>query len=103
MLRIAQLALPSVPVPPPRYGGTERVISLLTEELVRRGHQVTLFASGDSQTSAELVPCAERGLRLDPAVTDAVAYTITELGEVERRAAAFDVVHNHQDYVAFPI
>src|SRR5215218_5140120 len=65
-MRIAQVAPPFESVPPTRYGGTERVVSLLTEELVRRGHHVTLFASGDSQTSAGLVPCCERGLRLDP-------------------------------------
>jgi glycosyltransferase involved in cell wall biosynthesis len=90
------------PVPPPLYGGTERVISLLTEELVRRGHAVTLFASGDSQSAADLVPCCERGLRLDKCVTDYVAYAMTELGEVYRRAGDFDVTHNHLDYLAFP-
>jgi len=90
------------PVPPKLYGGTERVVSLLTEELVRRGHAVTLFASGDSQTAAELVPCCGRALRLDPSVTDYVAYLVTELGAVERRAAEFDVIHSHVDYLAFP-
>src|SRR4051794_1923226 len=98
-MRIAMVAPLVEPVPPPLYGGTERVISLLTEELVRRGHAVTLFASGDSQTSAELVACSARGLRLDPGVTDALAYTVTELSAVERRAAEFDVIHNHLDYV----
>jgi glycosyltransferase involved in cell wall biosynthesis len=89
-------------VPPQTYGGTERVVSLLTEELVRRGHQVTLFASGDSQTSAELVPCCEQGLRLAPGVTDYVAYTVTQLDTVYRQADRFDLIHNHLDYVAFP-
>src|SRR3990172_7118997 len=65
-MRIAVVAPPVEPVPPPLYGGTERVVSNLTEELVRRGHDVTLFASGDSLTSARLVPCVPRALRLDP-------------------------------------
>jgi glycosyltransferase involved in cell wall biosynthesis len=101
-MRIAMVAPLTEPVPPPLYGGTERVVSLLTEELVRRGHAVTLFASGDSQTEAELVACCERGLRLDPGVTDYVAYTMTQLGAVYRRADGFDLVHNHLDYFAFP-
>jgi glycosyltransferase involved in cell wall biosynthesis len=90
-------------IPPVRYGGTERVVSLLTEELVRRGHDVTLFASGDSQTSAKLVPCCERGLRLDDGVTDYIAYAITQLDAVYRRADEFDIIHNHIDYLAFPV
>lgn len=101
-MRIAMVAPLMEPVPPPLYGGTERVVSLLTEELVRRGHAVTLFASGDSQTTAELVPCCKRGLRLDPAVTDYVAYAMTQVGAVFRRAGEFDLVHNHLDYLAFP-
>jgi glycosyltransferase involved in cell wall biosynthesis len=102
-MQIAMLAPLMEAIPPQRYGGTERVVSLLTEELVSRGHRVTLFASGDSQTSAELVPCCERGLRLDPDVTDYLAYTITQLDAVYRRAGEFDVIHNHIDYVAFPV
>jgi glycosyltransferase involved in cell wall biosynthesis len=101
-MRIAMVAPLMEPVPPPRYGGTERVVSLLTEELVRRRHAVTLFASGDSETAAELVPCCPRGLRLDPTVTDHVAYAVTQLGAVSRRAGEFDLVHNHLDYLAFP-
>jgi len=101
-MKIAQVAPLAEAVPPALYGGTERVVSVLTEELVRRGHEVTLFASGDSQTSAELVPCAPRGLRLDPTVTDTVAPTLIELGEVYGRADEFDVIHNHVDYFAFP-
>jgi glycosyltransferase involved in cell wall biosynthesis len=89
-------------VPPPLYGGTERVVSVLTEELVRRGHEVTLFASGDSTTSANLVACSARGLRLDPTVTDTVAYTMVELGLVYDRADDFDLIHSHVDYFAFP-
>ena len=100
-MRIAIAAPLIESVPPPLYGGTERVISVLTEELVRRGHDVTLFASGDSRTSARLFPCVERGLRLDEAVHDQVAYALIEMGEIYARAADFDVVHNHNDYLAF--
>jgi glycosyltransferase involved in cell wall biosynthesis len=101
--RIAIVAPLIEPVPPPLYGGTERVISILTEELVRRGHDVTLFASGDSQTSARLIPCSNRGLRLDPDVTDYFAYAMTQLGELARREDDFDLIHNHIDYFAFPM
>jgi glycosyltransferase involved in cell wall biosynthesis len=102
-LRIAMAAPLMESVPPEKYGGTERVVSLLTEELVRRGHQVTLFASGDSQTTAELVPCCERGLRLDPHVRDYIAYTTTQLDTIYRHAERFDLIHNHLDYLAFPV
>jgi glycosyltransferase involved in cell wall biosynthesis len=101
-MRIAMVAPLMEAIPPQGYGGTERVISLLTEALVQRGHQVTLFASGDSQTSANLVPCCPRGLRLDPEVTDYVASTMTQLGTVYARAEEFDLIHNHVDYLAFP-
>ncbi len=101
-MRIAMIAPLIEAVPPPLYGGTERVVSVLTEELVRRGHDVTLFASGDSTTTAELVACCPRGLRLDPDVRDTLAYTLIELGEVYRRAAEFDIIHNNVDYLAFP-
>ena len=101
-MRIAMVAPLVEAVPPPLYGGTERVVSVLTEELVRRGHELTLFASGDSQTAATLVACSPRGLRLDPMVRDYVAYTMVQLGEVYQRAAEFDLVHNHTDYYAFP-
>jgi glycosyltransferase involved in cell wall biosynthesis len=102
-LRIAMVAPLMESVPPTMYGGTERVVSLLTEELVSRGHQITLFASGDSHTSAQLVPCCERGLRLDPSVRDHIAYIVTELDTVYRQAERFDVIHNHLDYLAFPV
>ena len=101
-MRIAQVAPLAEPVPPVLYGGTERAVSVLTEELVRRGHEVTLFASGDSQTSARLVACAPRALRLDSTVKDTVASTLIELSEVYRRASEFDVIHSHVDYFAFP-
>jgi len=88
-------------VPPARYGGTERVVHVLTEELVRRGHDVTLFASGDSRSSARLIPCSDRALRTDPDVQDSVAYTLIEMGEVYSRADDFDIIHNHNDYLGF--
>ncbi|HEV8339627.1 MAG TPA: glycosyltransferase family 4 protein [bacterium] len=101
-MRIAQIAPLYESVPPSLYGGTERVVSNLTEELVRRGHEVTLFASGDSLTAATLIPCCDRALRLDGRVRDAYAYTTIELGMVYERAEAFDIIHNHIDYFAFP-
>ena len=101
-LRIAMVAPLAESVPPSLYGGTERVVSVLTEELVRRGHEVTLFASGDSVTSANLVPCSPRGLRLDQEVRDTVAYTMVQLGLVYDQASDFDLIHNHVDYFAFP-
>jgi glycosyltransferase involved in cell wall biosynthesis len=102
-MRIAQLAPLYEPVPPKGYGGTERVVAGLTEELVRRGHDVVLFASGDSITSAELVPCCPRGLRLDPGVEDPIAHHVVQLGKLIERAAEFDLIHNHIDYLAFPL
>jgi glycosyltransferase involved in cell wall biosynthesis len=101
-LRIAINAPLIEAVPPPLYGGTERVIAVLVDELVQRGHAVTLFASGDSQTRATLVPTCPRGLRLDPEVKDYVAATLISVGEVFRRADDFDLIHNHVDYFAFP-
>jgi len=101
-MRIAQVAPLTESVPPQLYGGTERVVSALTEELVARGHEVTLFASGDSVTAAKLVPCSERSLRLDGAARDHMAFTTMELAEVFDRAGEFDVIHNHVDYFAFP-
>jgi glycosyltransferase involved in cell wall biosynthesis len=88
-------------IPPPQYGGTERVVALLTDELVRRGHDVTLFASGDSRTAAHLVACAPRGLRMDPEIRDYLAFQSAQLGAVYRRADDFDVIHNHVDHFAF--
>ena len=103
-MRIAQVAPPFESVPPARYGGTERVVSTLTEELVRRGHDVTLFASGDSRTSANLVPTVERALwHQTPLVTDFAPYWAMTLGYVWERIQEFDVVHSHLDYFAFPI
>lgn len=103
-MRIAQIAPLAEAVPPLMYGGTERVVHNLTETLVRRGHDVTLYATADSRTSARLVPCAPAGLRLCPEVKDWHAYTVAQLGRVveDVRASQFDIVHNHIDYIAFP-
>ncbi len=91
------------PVPPPRYGGTERIVSYLTEELVRRGHDVTLFASGDSRTAARLVAVTERALRLDANSREVLAANFSrELGRVFGTAEKFDVIHCHVDYLAYP-
>jgi glycosyltransferase involved in cell wall biosynthesis len=101
-MRIAQVAPLFESVPPRLYGGTERVVFWLTEELVRRGHDVTLFATADSRTSARLVGCAPHGLRLDePPSASALAAHIAELGAVADRLDAFDVVHCHVDAPAF--
>ncbi len=101
-MRIAMVAPLVEAVPPLLYGGTERVVSALTEELVARGHEVALFASGDSLTAANLVPCSERALRLDPKGADPWAATLKQLGEVYRRSHDFDVIHNHVDWLALP-
>lgn len=90
-------------VPPRFYGGTERVVSYLTEELVRQGHQVTLFASGDSQTTAQLRPMAPLGLRLDSAVVDANPYHVTMLDQVVEAAAGADVIHFNTEYWHYPL
>ena len=101
-MRIAQIAPLFESVPPRLYGGTERVVSYLTEELVQQGHQVTLFASGDSITSAELV--ALRPARIAPRsdVRDALPYHMILLDKVLERAEDFDVMHFHIDYLHFP-
>ena len=101
-MRIAQIAPLFESVPPRMYGGTERVVFNLTGELVRAGHDVVLFASGDSETSAELVPCCDRALRLDGSVSDYHAYAVIQLATVYGRAEEFDIIHNHVDYLAFP-
>jgi glycosyltransferase involved in cell wall biosynthesis len=100
-LRIAQVSPLYESVPPPRYGGTERVVSHLTEELVRRGHDVTLYASADSVTAGRLVACAPKALRLDPP-PDPVLLHVLALEAVYGAAAEFDVVHAHTDYLTLP-
>lgn len=102
-MRIAQIAPLHEAVPPKLYGGTERVVSWLTEELVALGHEVTLFASGDSVTDAELVPAWPRALRLDPSIRDAVAPHMLLVESVRRRAADFDVLHFHIDYFPYAL
>jgi glycosyltransferase involved in cell wall biosynthesis len=102
-MRIAQIAPLTEAIPPELYGGTERVIHWLTEELVSLGHEVTLFASGDSHTSAELAPLWPRALRLDGAVKDPCALHMTLLEQVRRRASDFDVLHFHLDYYPFSL
>lgn len=102
-MRIAQVAPLIESVPPRLYGGTERIVAYLTEELVRQGHEVTLFASGDSVTSAELVPCVPRALRLDPAVKDYVPYAVMQIEQVRRRTDEFDIVHFHSDFMHLPL
>jgi len=101
-LRIAQVAPLYERVPPALYGGTERVVSHLTEQLVRRGHQVTLFASGDSLTAAQLVSVVPRALRLDGDSPDPLPPHLIELAEVFDRASEFDLIHCHVDYLGFP-
>jgi glycosyltransferase involved in cell wall biosynthesis len=101
-MRIAQVAPLYERVPPRLYGGTERVVAHLTDELVRRGHRVTLFASGDSQTRARLVSPVTRSLRLDEETRDPLAPHVIELSQVFERAAEFDLIHCHVDYLAFP-
>src|SRR5215472_11155452 len=102
-MRIAQVAPLYESVPPRLYGGTERVVSYLTEELVRQGHDVTLFASGDSETRARLVACCPRALRLDEQCVDQLAWHIVMLDEVFARASEFDIIHFHVDYLHFPL
>lgn len=104
-MRIAQVAPLYEAVPPRLYGGTERIIHFLTEELVRRGHDVTLFASGDSATSAKFVPSREMALRLDPnPLQSATAAHLAMLHEVRRRHREFDVIHVHlSHFIHFPI
>ncbi|HEX3943145.1 MAG TPA: glycosyltransferase family 4 protein [Rhizomicrobium sp.] len=102
-MRIAQVAPLAESVPPKLYGGTERVVSWLTEDLVRRGHRVTLFASGDSNTKAELVPVVPRALRLDPSVKDCLPHNLRLIDAVRARADEFDVIHFHVDLLHYPL
>lgn len=102
-MRIAQVAPLFESVPPRLYGGTERVVSFLTEELVRMGHDVTLFASGDSVTRARLVPGSAQSLRLDPGCVDQLAHQIRQLERVFKDPDQFDVMHFHIDYLHYPL
>src|SRR5581483_10672993 len=100
-MRIAQIAPLQVAVPPKNYGGTERVVANLVEALVQLGHDVTLFASGDSQTSAELVPGVAEAFNFEPDV-DVTAYHLAMLADIYHQADRFDVIHSHLDYLALP-
>jgi len=102
-MKIAQIAPLAESVPPKLYGGTERVVSYLTEELVRLGHDVTLFASGDSETSAKLVACTRRAVRLDSAIRDPLAPMTLMLEQVRRHAHEFDMLHFHLEHQHFPL
>jgi glycosyltransferase involved in cell wall biosynthesis len=104
-MRIAQVAPLYESVPPRLYGGTERVVSWLTEELVHQGHDVTLFASGDSLTNARLVPVCPQALRLDSKCLDPLAHHVKLLQQVlsENEKDAFDIIHFHIDYLHFPV
>ncbi|MFI5272159.1 MAG: glycosyltransferase family 4 protein [Ktedonobacterales bacterium] len=100
-MRIAQIAPLQVSVPPLNYGGTERVIANMTEGLVRLGHDVTLFATGDSTTSARLVPLVESAFNFDPAINP-LPFHLAALAEVYRHAGEFDIIHSHLDYLTLP-
>lgn len=102
-MKIAQVAPLVESVPPVLYGGTERVVSYLTEELVRQGHNVTLYASGDSQTSARLKPICKRALRLDDIYQDPLAHHMVMLQEVFRELKHYDIIHFHTDYLHFSL
>ena len=103
IMKIAQVAPLTESVPPRLYGGTERIVSYLTEELVRLGHDVTLFASGDSISSAVLAPCCTRALRLDPTMPDAIPHSMLMIDSLRERAEEFDVLHFHIDLFHFPL
>jgi glycosyltransferase involved in cell wall biosynthesis len=102
-MKIAQVAPLYESVPPHYYGGTERVISYLTEELIQQGHEVTLFASGDSVTNAQLIAPCERSLRLDPQCVDTLAHHCLMLEQIFSDPARFDLIHFHIDYLHFPL
>ena len=102
-MKIAQIGPLMESVPPRLYGGTERIVSYLTDELVRQGHKVTLFASGDSVTSARLVSCTPMALRLDANVRDPIPYYMLMLDRVRQYAEDFDILHFHIDQFHFPL
>jgi len=101
-MRIAQVAPLAESVPPRLYGGTERVIAALVSELIALGHEVTLYASGDSQTSARLIPMVEASLWRSSINVDGTSLHIAELARVAREAADYDVIHSHLDVLGFP-
>lgn len=102
-MRIAQVSPLYESVPPRLYGGTERVVHFLTEELVRQGHEVTLFASKDSSTSARLVSCCDQALRLNENCMDTLSHHVLQMEMVQQMLPVFDIVHYHVDYIHFPL
>jgi glycosyltransferase involved in cell wall biosynthesis len=102
-MRIAQVPPLFESCPPQKYGGTERVVSYLTEELVRQGHEVALFATADSVTAAELAPVCAQALRLDPSCACPAVHHVLQLEQVVQRADEFDVIHFHLDPMHFPV
>ena len=102
-MRIAQVAPLIESVPPKLYGGTERIVSYLTEELVRQGHEVTLFASGDSVTSGNLLACSDGAMRLNPTSRDPIPHYMVLLDKVRRLSNRFDIIHFHIDCLHFPL
>lgn len=101
-MRIAQVSPLFERVPPLYYGGTERIVAYLTDELLALGHDVTLFASGDSMTAANLVPCSKNSLRLDKSCIDPIPHHLLMLEQVMARAEEFDIIHFHIDYLHYP-
>ncbi len=102
-MRIAQIAPLMESVPPRLYGGTERIVSWLTEELVRQGHDVTLFASGDSMTASKLIPCTSEAIRLSQTMKDYFPYYMMMADRVHRLSRSFDILHFHIDMFHFPL
>ena len=102
-MKIAQVSPLYESVPPKFYGGTERVVHYLTEELVAQGHEVTLYASGDSRTNARLIPCCDTALRLNGNTVDPLAPHFTMMERIEKDAHRYDVIHSHIDYLFYPI
>ncbi|WP_022661261.1 glycosyltransferase family 4 protein [Paucidesulfovibrio longus] len=102
-MKIAQVAPLHESVPPKLYGGTERVVHNLTEELVRKGHEVTLYASGDSTTSARLRPCCDEALRMNPECQNTVVHHVLMLERLFQDAREYDIIHFHVDYIHFPL
>src|ERR1700748_1366030 len=102
-MHIAQVAPLTEAVPPKLYGGTERVVSWLTEELVALGHEVTLFASGDSQTSAHLIPGCAKALWRDSERRESLPHQFRMMEMVFRKESDFDIIHFHCDYIHLPL
>jgi glycosyltransferase involved in cell wall biosynthesis len=102
-MRIAQISPLMEAVPPKLYGGTERIVAYIADELAAMGHEVTLFASGDSVTKARLEPVWPRALRLDQTMRDYLAPHMVMLNTIAQRAEEFDIVHSHVDYLGFPV